>query len=331
MKNNTIKKYIKTSKGQAVLFVVVGITIALVIGVSVVSRNLGSIGRVSRTDTSARAYAAAEGGIERLLGLTDYQLDQLIGTPSNSTCQSVGFSGAENGQCWYEFASEDKIISKTLLSVNSYPDPSVGFVSVELNPGETKEVVMYYGSADTDNYTSFVITLCWDNVNAAVSYSFYYPGYHTWRGILSDVNNTNIGELPFDRATCLADFKWYRGLANPEKKDYTRFMLANGASNPFPMCRIEMIYPGNPGLAAVNGFPQGLRLTALFDNTTVGVFRYTPHEATFQRQGYELTAKGTLSTKTQVVESKTVKVYRSLSHMPSFFDAAIFSAEGKIN
>lgn len=327
-----IKKYIKISKGQAVLFVVVGITIALVIGVSVVSRNLGSIGRVSRSDTSARAYAAAEGGIERLLGLTDNQLDQLIGTPSNSTCQSVGFSGAENGQCWYEFTSEDNIVSKSLLSVNSYPDPAIGSISISLNQGETKEIVTYSGSDTGDNYDAFVITLCWDNPNAAVAFSLYYPGYHTWKGILSASYNTSISDLPYDRTSCKTN---YSQLVNATiiQTDFTRFMLGGGPLNGFPLCRNEMIIPNLDGTVsgAENGILQGLRLTALYDATNIGIFPFTANAAVFPRQGYELTAKGTLSTKTQVVESKTVKVYRSLPHMPSFFDAAIYNAEGKIN
>ena len=51
------------NKGQALLFVVVAVAMAMAIGVSVSTRTISSLKRASRTDTSARVIAAAEGGI----------------------------------------------------------------------------------------------------------------------------------------------------------------------------------------------------------------------------------------------------------------------------
>ena len=54
----------RNEKGQALLFVVVAMTIALSIGINASVRTITSLSRTTRTYTASRALAAAEGGIE---------------------------------------------------------------------------------------------------------------------------------------------------------------------------------------------------------------------------------------------------------------------------
>lgn len=106
MKNTKIKMN-KNQKGQTLLFVIVAVTIAMAVGVAVSTRTIQSLKRVARTDTSARVIAAAEGGIENLLGRNYSQLDGAVYDGVNSVdCESIGATpGPEAGTCSYVFSS----------------------------------------------------------------------------------------------------------------------------------------------------------------------------------------------------------------------------------
>ena len=104
MKNTKIKMN-KNQKGQTLLFVIVAVTIAMAVGVAVSTRTIQSLKRVARTDTSARVIAAAEGGIENLLGRNYSQLDDVATEgPALVKCESIGaVPGPEAGTCSYVF------------------------------------------------------------------------------------------------------------------------------------------------------------------------------------------------------------------------------------
>ena len=101
IKNIKQRKY---EKGQTLLFVIVAVTIALVVGVSVSTRTISSIRRVSRTDTSTRIIAAAEGGIENLLGRTYEQLDVAINADDDNCSQIGATYNSDVGSCIYIFS-----------------------------------------------------------------------------------------------------------------------------------------------------------------------------------------------------------------------------------
>jgi hypothetical protein len=86
--NTKYNKY-TYQKGQTLLFVIVGVTIALAIGIAVSTRTLSSLRRAARSDTSARVIAAAEAGIENLLSKPDGLLIS-ASTPSESSCEGIG-------------------------------------------------------------------------------------------------------------------------------------------------------------------------------------------------------------------------------------------------
>jgi len=102
---NTKYKMNKNQKGQTLLFVIVAVTIAMAVGVAVSTRTIQSLKRVVRTDTSARVIAAAEGGIENLLGRNYSQLRKALYDVNNPPdCTAIGaVAGPENGTCSYVF------------------------------------------------------------------------------------------------------------------------------------------------------------------------------------------------------------------------------------
>lgn len=74
-----INVYKIDNKGQVILFVAATLVIALGLGISVSERTISSISRVTESDTSSRALAAAEAGAENYLSKNDSILTGLVG------------------------------------------------------------------------------------------------------------------------------------------------------------------------------------------------------------------------------------------------------------
>ena len=281
------------SKGQAILFAVVGVTVALAIGVTVASRNLTSSSRVSRTDSSSIAYAAAEGGIERLLALSDSALNNLsLGNPN---CTAAGFQNGPTGYCRMEYApsSGDSIPSVAILDV----EVNSAANSIIIQNGFTKEIVLYDGSYQ---YPNTAIKICWRNPKAAL---FYYS--------YNIAGNVTKGGL-FSTAALFTNFPYIFRSGDT----FLQYDSADLGSTGFPYCRDVTIRASS----------YGLRIRALYEETEVGVF---PTSGRLPRQGYKLTSVGKVGQTNEV--SKTVIVFRSSAYMPSFFDSAIYSSEGQLN
>ncbi len=154
-----IKKYntaLKESeKGQALLFVVVAMTIALSIGINSSVRTLTSLSRTSRSDTASRALAAAEGGIERYLALSTTELESTI----TGNCAAGTYDQTAEA-CLIEFdASSDAIVSQAHVTVQRYePD----FYPFDLESGQVKEVNLYdYNSGN--HYGASTVEVCWNS------------------------------------------------------------------------------------------------------------------------------------------------------------------------
>src|SRR3972149_3695556 len=99
MPNYVDKTFGAKEWGQALLFVIVAMTVALAVGINVSLRTLSTISRTSQADTSERVLAAAEGGAEAFLKLSVGDLKTLSdaysnGTINNATCQLAGNSVA---------------------------------------------------------------------------------------------------------------------------------------------------------------------------------------------------------------------------------------------
>lgn len=290
-------KSTNNSKGQAILFAVVGVTVALAIGVTVASRNLSSSSRTSRTDTSARAYAAAEGGIERLLALTDSSLSNLANPTPN--CASAGFEDGTNGFCIlkYDPVAGDSITSVAELKVEvfNYNDDADSYYRFTLDNGFTKEVALFSNGVQYPNNRP--VTICWSNPKAALYYYSYNSSGVMSKGALRSSTNDTV-------------------FPNYPDTSSDGFLLGN-TPGIFPYCRqITLVTT-----------PYGLRIRALYDQTEVGVFP----SAELPIQGYRLISNGKILQQSEVRETKMVRVYRSLPYMPSFFDSAIYSATGQIN
>lgn len=115
-----IDKAIINSKGQALLTVIVAMTIALSIGIGVAVRTLSSTRRTSDTDTYSRVVAVAEGGAESFLLKSLPELAVLSGTCNEVATQSTTVPA----DCIINFnppsGSNDVISSKAVVTVKPY-------------------------------------------------------------------------------------------------------------------------------------------------------------------------------------------------------------------
>ncbi len=276
-------------KGQTLLFVVVAVTIALTVGIAVSTRTIGSLKRVSRTDTSARVIAVAEGGIENLLGRSYSQLNSAT-TPSVDTCEDVGADYLDSESfCVYNFTPQkmdgDVINTRAIVKVEKFNSNEIdGGYSFTLEPDSVKEV-------NLEGYTPLGIQICWKEPETLI----YYYSY-------DDEGNVLKG-----------------GLYGDSPKDSDGFEGADPAPSDregYERCK-EVDLVGAPGEA------YGLRIRVLYQPSVVGVF---PTEgAELPDQGYKLTSKGELSSNQDSQEAATVIVYKSYPYASGIFDFGIYT------
>ena len=290
-KLNKMTNNIKTKqKGQALLFVVVAVTLALAVGVSVSTRTLNLLQRVSRTDTSQRVIAAAEGGIERLLVQTDQVLDSM--ETEYPQCESMDASmggsmdGSQHngGECIIQFLSSpgDKITATAIVDSEKFKLNGVDNYWFNLSPGYVKEV-------DLLGFTENSIEICWDNKDVAI----YFLSYNC---------SGNIKKGGFYSQ----DFSF--------KGDVSGFTQKSGKGSYVACGDINLV-----------SNPYGLRLRVLYSSSKIYVFPTTSALGSFPNQGYKITSKGQLLVENEVSDTKTIIVYRSFPYSPSVFDYAIYT------
>ncbi|KKS07184.1 hypothetical protein A3K01_01805 [candidate division WWE3 bacterium RIFOXYD1_FULL_43_17] len=278
------------NNGQALLFVVVAMTIALSVGVAISSRTLQMSSRVSRTDTSARVLAAAEGGIDRLLDQPTVLLDRLAAKTQD--CTELGFTSVTGDltRCILNFqkAPSDPIESRAILSARTFNHTdimgSTGYYATNLLPGQSKNIEL----TGMNN-----IRICWQNSSAAIEYILYGP-VTTERNFLKASGgvtfSSDISSTGFSDASSEAIREGY----------------------PMPNCYN----------VAVTGM-TGVRIRSIFQNSEVAIVPVDP--TSLPVQGYRLYSRGELVQEDDVKTTKAIVVYRSYSSAPAFFDYAIFS------
>lgn len=299
---NTNKQEIRINeKGQTLLFVVVAVTIALAVGVSVSTRTINSLRRVSRTDTSSRVIAAAEGGIENLLARPYSSLDLAINA---NDCDAIGAEKVfivSDSSCVYEFSdsntTKDQISSRAIVSVDKFNSNNEGGgYSFDLEPGSVKEIVLE--DPDTNTYDSDTIKICWrmaqDPLNDAAIYYYSYD---------SDGKILKGGLYP-------------DGFSNEDYLSHEgngRFKSVNSVEDDYYCSEVKLVSDSS----------YGLRIKVLYNSSNVKV---KPQDSlTLPTQGYKLTSTGEITKSDGSEEKATVIVHKSYPYTPDIFDYGIYT------
>jgi hypothetical protein len=283
-------------KGQTLLFVVVAVTIALAVGISVSTRTISSLRRVTRTDTSTRVIAAAEGGIENMLGRTYSELDQ---AKEAANCEAIGAELqliGSTSSCVYNFnpvdveGGGDLISSRAVVKVETFnSNEEDGGYSFDLQPGAIREVYI-----PSFLYAPNTIQICWENQDSAVFYSSYNSDGDVLKGGLypnsgfshdGEVSGVfdSVGDAPFDRSSL----------------GYNYCLDVNLIDN-----------------------HHGLRIKVLYSDSKVVVF---PTSGELPTQGYKLTSRGEIVTNEGSEEKATVIVHKTFPYAPDIFDYGIYT------
>ena len=137
------------------------------------------------------------------------------------------------------------------------------------------------------------IDICWNNTDTAIYYSSY---------------NDSCGVEKGGSAHS----------AFPNFSDISGFDETASGNDEYSACETISLISGT----------EGLRIRVLYDSAGIGV--YPSDIDSFPFQGYKITSKGKLSVDNEVVDVKTIYVYKSFSYAPAFFDYGLYTT-GSIN
>lgn len=136
------------------------------------------------------------------------------------------------------------------------------------------------------------VDICWDNTDAVIYYSSYddSPSCNVLKGGIYHTASPNFSDISGFDQTSLGNYD-------------------------FPACATIDLLPS----------AKGLRVRVLYDSAKVGV--YPSDIDNFPYQGYKITSKGKLSVENEVVDTKTVYVYKSFSYAPAFLDYGLYTTD----
>lgn len=274
--------------GQALLFVVVAMTIALAVVTSVSLRTISSVSRVARTDTASRVLATAEGGAERFLSLSSSSLASVVSNPS-ANCSLAGATyDSARAACRLVFddgAGPDRITAYAFVTVSNWGNANRHSFTVKRD--HTYE-------ANLNGYNPGTLTLCWRGNTSDI----YYVGY----GDTGSAKN-----LVCKGSGCVSS-------------GVTGSVSAGGAS-----ASCDAGYNNSYNVTGLGGIgtKRGFRIRAIGADADVQLAGAGGN--TFPNQGYTITSVGELSTSSNVQSIRTVTVHKSLPYLPAIFDFAIYS------
>lgn len=161
----------KSQRGQALLIVLLALAVATTIGLGIIGRSSTDVSISNRIEESARAFSAAEAGIEQAL-VSGQDIGTTVLTPGINYTVNVTTLG---GVGTYQFPQKTQVNNVETLWLATY-DPSTG--------------------AFSDPFGGNTIVLCWTQeatVPAAVVSIYYQEGteYKIFRGAYDPASRSN--------------------------------------------------------------------------------------------------------------------------------------------
>lgn len=294
-KNKT--KIMYGNAGQALLFVVVALTISTVVGVAVATRTLSVTKRVSSTDTYAKVYYAAEAGIERFINRPAIELLSLANN-EGTYCSSVGAShSSTTGNCVFTLGQDTSIPTVTEVDVT--------FISYnESTPSNHYSVGIRDGAFSTiylAGYSGSSVRVCWKGklVSTALYYTLWSNSALMSKGLY----------LPTPPASLLPSIKT------------TGTTTASNYSGYYSGDLYKWCFSVSPVTNAAF-----LNVMSVGGESTVAFF---PVGGDLPNQGFRIISKASLAQGSQIQVTKIIESVKSFNHAPGFFDSAIY-AQGDI-
>ncbi len=291
---------IKNQNGQALLFVIITMVIALTIGLGLTLNTVKIASNVSDTDTSQRSLAGAEGAAERVLTLSDQQLSSFVGNITNSECTGTLGGTFENNTCYIKYlaSGSNEIEVEASVNVENYSviNTTNGEYSspfdIDLNQMTEINLEGYTPATDPRGR----INVCWDG-DAVLYYHLYnLAGDAKNNIVLCSTTACNSYGFEYDNVVTAVTGS---AAGHPEYDNCQSIptLGANGVNNPL-----------------------GLRIYSLERAITSG--RFFP-ASPLPLQGYKINVVGTLDVSNEI--SKNVTVYKSFPFAAGVLDFALYA------
>lgn len=275
----------RNQKGQVILVLILVMTVALAIGLSVIQRSLSDISTASKVEQSSRAYSAAEAGIERAIQANINITNLNLG--NNATVTAVVDDTVPDSNQALEYPS----LSKEEVAHVWLANPETLAASYNLGT-----IDLYWGTPNTSDQPALEITVVYqDNSGEYKSRKYFY-----------DSDSIRASANRFSTTSCLSEGQGpiYTSLSPTVRK---KFLCAT---------QIGINSSWLPGLSKL----ILLRARILYSNVSqpLAVLPSTGGSLPNQAKIFKATGQ---SGQTQ----RKIQVTRLEKVVPFFFDYAVFS------
>ena len=289
---------VKSQKGQVIIILLLVMVISLAIGLSVVGRSLTEIATSTNSENSARAFSAAESGIEKIL-----YLNSLTPTPAPRGSLTIGTDKLTNNSQATVNWNNNLPLNGTALEYPPFGKES--FAQFWLADPKDTPPSLFYNKPDFDiyfgdpdyNYTKDAVS----NEN--------YPAIEV-RVVNSD--NTSILKV-FDSSPSNDTRSRFPGCIERGTKDAPLLLLTNSnTTNSQFLCRVTV--------TGYSVYPVMARVRILFSNITHPVALRPTSSGSLPPQAKIFDSKGTSGN-----VQRNLQVFQETYFMPQIFDYAVFS------
>lgn len=284
-------------RGQVLIVVIMTLLVVSVVVLAAASRSITDVKISQTSEESARAFSAAEAGVEEAAEKIRAGTITIGATNNNSLSNNANTSYVVSQQ-----GSSDKaFLSSTPLA------------------GDTDDFQVYLANKDnlaTGNYAGQFICLVWgnqgtpssDNQTPAVAAVILYKSGTTFtrRQFVIDPKGRNGFPTPISDASC----------ANQE---------VSAVDNNLNIDR-TFAFAHKLDIPVAGYSPVLLRIRLLFNSGTAHYVGVKPLSATFPPQGYKISSTGSSGQTTRKVD-----VFQSYSSLPAIFDFVLFNGSGSLS
>lgn len=289
-------------RGQAIIALILIMTVALAIGVSVIQKSLVDVSTSTKVEQSQRAFSAAEAGIEKALRGADVSGGVILENQSSAQVQDTGLlpytaaSGSQQDGLEYPPISKEEFAHIWLADPTSPTNPPSEFYmpATKLDPGRGIEI--YWGTPTAEKAAIAVKIVYYDGTAYKVA-AYYF-----------DSDATRALSNGFIDASASCTSPTINTTSGTNRSFYCKRIIDSSSSPAFPssglmLVRMRLLYNSSSQPVALRGYG------------TCGPQCSLPPQARI-----------IASTGTSGETQRILQVFQIDKVVPPYFDFAIFSA-----
>lgn len=277
------------NKGQALVFVILLMSIALAVGTSISSRTISSIRRTTNIDSAQRARAAATAGVEFYLSKSGSALETAITSNGGS---ASGCPSTTNSIVYPSQSSEP--LSEKTDNVDTSVQVRIGRYGCLNNPSDPPFTV----AIAKDNLLELKLGGGGGSNSVDICFTSASPASSLYLTLISGTSpNYSIKKYGYNQA----------GVSSSNNFQST---TSNGTDSCINSSNFDL-----------GSNPQILRILSLYNSSTVKIKTLGNYNLPFQ--GYTISATATVGGPNGTV--KTVNATKSLPYLPVPFNFGVYS------